>query len=319
MLDSLPLLFPSDFPPIDRRRVQTLQVNLGYRCNQSCVHCHVDAGPKRTETMSPETADAVIAFMDRQPLQTLDITGGAPELNGQFRRLVLEGRNRGLEVIDRCNLTILSEAGQEDLGHFLAEHRVRIIASLPCYLQENVDAQRGSGVFAASLAGLRQLNRLGYGIEGSALELDLVFNPQGPTLPPSQCQLESDYKRELGERYGIQFTRLLAITNMPVKRFGSLLQSTGQFADYMRLLKGAYRVENLDALMCRDQISVDWQGYLFDCDFNQMLGLAIEQGGQRRHISELTGAQLDGLMIRTAQHCFGCTAGQGSSCGGSLA
>jgi radical SAM/Cys-rich protein len=318
MLDSLPLLFPSDFPQIARRRLQTLQVNLGYRCNQTCLHCHVDAGPKRSESMSPETADAVLAFLDRHPLRTLDITGGAPELNSQFRRLVREARARGLEVIDRCNLTILSEPGQEDLAGFLAEHSVRVVASMPCYLAENVEAQRGNGVFASSIAGLQQLNRLGYGEEGSGLELDLVYNPQGPTLPPAQCALEGDYRTVLGERYGIGFNRLLTITNMPVKRFGSLLQSTGRFADYMTLLKGAYRVENLDALMCRDLISVDWEGFVFDCDFNQMLGLPLEGGARRHHISELDARDLDGLPIRTAQHCYGCTAGQGSSCGGAL-
>jgi radical SAM/Cys-rich protein len=318
MLDSLPLLFPSDFPELTRRRLQTLQINLGYRCNQSCLHCHVDAGPRRSESMSRETADAVLAFLDRHPLRTLDITGGAPELNPEFRRLVREGRGRGLEVIDRCNLTILSEPGEEDLAEFLAGQGVRIVASMPCYLEETVEAQRGNGVFAASIAGLRQLNGLGYGQEGGGLELDLVFNPQGPTLPPSQCVLEADYKKVLGERYGIRFNRLLTITNMPVKRFGSLLQSTGQFAGYMTLLKSAYRTENLDAVMCRDLVSVDWQGFVFDCDFNQMLGLAVERGGRRQHISELDAEDLEGLRIRTAEHCYGCTAGQGSSCGGAL-
>jgi radical SAM/Cys-rich protein len=318
MLDSLPLLFPSDFPAIDRRRLQTLQINLGYRCNQSCRHCHVDAGPKRAESMSEETVEALLAFLDRHPVRTLDITGGAPELHPEFRRLAREGRRRGAEVIDRCNLTILSEPGHEDLGDFLADQGVRIVASLPCYLEENVDTQRGSGVFAASIAGLRQLNRLGYGVEGSGLELDLVFNPQGATLPPAQCALEADYRAVLGERYGIVFNRLLTITNMPIKRFGSLLQSTGQFADYMALLKSAYRVENLDAVMCRDLISVDWQGFVFDCDFNQMLGLGLERDARRLHISEVDIDGLEGLRIRTAQHCYGCTAGQGSSCGGAL-
>ncbi|WP_373508624.1 arsenosugar biosynthesis radical SAM (seleno)protein ArsS [Thiocapsa sp.] len=318
MLDSLPLLFPSDFPSIERRRLQTLQVNLGYRCNLSCRHCHVDAGPKRSESMSSETIAAVLAFLDRYPTRTLDVTGGAPELHPEFRRLVREARVRGPAVIDRCNLTILTEPGEEDLGTFLADHGVRIIASMPCWSEESVEAQRGTGVFAASIAGLRQLNRLGYGIPGSGLVLDLVFNPQGPALPPSQCALEAEFRRELGERYGIVFTRLLTITNMPVKRFGSLLQSTGQFADYMALLKSAYRVENLDAVMCRDLISVDWQGFLFDCDFNQMLGLAIEQGARRLHISALDADALAGLHIRTAEHCYGCTAGQGSSCGGAL-
>ncbi|MCG6984633.1 MAG: arsenosugar biosynthesis radical SAM protein ArsS [Thiocapsa sp.] len=318
MLDSRPLLFPSDFPGINRHPLRTLQVNLGYRCNLSCRHCHVDAGPKRFESMSPETVAAVLSFLDRHPLETFDITGGAPELHPEFRRLVREGRRRGLEVIDRCNLTILEESGQEDLGDFLAEQTVHIVASMPCYLEENVEAQRGSGVFAASIAGLKLLNRLGYGVEGSGLELDLVFNPQGPTLPPPQCALESDYREALGQRYGIRFNRLLTITNMPIKRFGSLLQSTGQFDDYLALLKDAYRPENLEAVMCRDLISVDWQGFVFDCDFNQMLDLPIEQDAQRLHIGELDASRLAGWHIRTGEHCYGCTAGQGSSCGGAL-
>jgi radical SAM/Cys-rich protein len=318
MLDSRPLLFPSDFPEIARRRLLTLQINLGYRCNLSCLHCHVDAGPKRSETMSAETLDAVLVFMDRHPLQTLDITGGAPEMNPEFRRLVREGRRRGLEVIDRCNLTILCEPGYEDLADFLAEHRVRIIASMPCYLEENVEAQRGNGVFAPSIAGLKRLNSLGYGSEGSGLELDLVFNPQGPTLPPPQCALESDYKAELGRRHGIAFNRLLTITNMPIKRFGSFLQSKGQFGDYLSLLKGAYRSENLDAVMCRDLISVDWNGFIFDCDFNQMLDVPLARDHRRLHISELDASRLEGRRIATGEHCYGCTAGQGSSCGGAL-
>lgn len=318
MLDSRPLLFPSDFPPIARRRLQTLQVNLGYRCNQSCQHCHVDAGPKRTETMSAETGDAVVDFMRRHDLSTLDLTGGATELNPQFRRLVREGRALGLEVIDRCNLSILAEPGQEDLADFLAEQGVRIIASLPCYLEENVDAQRGRGVFASSIAGLRRLNALGFGIAGSGLELDLVYNPVGATLPPPQACLEADYKRELQERHGVCFNRLLTITNMPIKRFGSLLQSTGRFAEYLALLKDAYRPENLDAVMCRDLISIDWQGFLYDCDFNQMLDLPLTDGAQRLHLHDLDVALLEGRAIRIGEHCYGCTAGQGSSCGGAL-
>lgn len=319
MLDSRPLLFPSDFPQMTRRHVRTLQVNLGYRCNLSCRHCHVDAGPSRAESMGPETVEAVLSFLERHPLETLDITGGAPELHPEFRRLVRAGRSRGLEVIDRCNLTILAEPGQAGLGAFLAEQGVRIIASLPCYLEENVDAQRGNGVFATSIAGLTQLNRLGYGVEGSGLELDLVYNPQGPTLPPPQCALESDYRQALGERFGIRFNRLLTLTNMPIKRFGSLLQSKGQFGDYLALLKGAHRAENLEAVMCRDLISVDWQGFVFDCDFNQMLDLPIERDARPLHIGELDVTGLAGRPIRTAEHCYGCTAGQGSSCGGALA
>lgn len=319
MLDSRPLLFPSDFPDIDRRRLSTLQLNLGYQCNQSCQHCHVDAGPKRTESMSPETVAAVIAFMDRHPLWLLDLTGGAPEMHPEFRRLVREGRRRGLEVIDRCNLTILSESGHEDLADFLAGEGVHVLASLPCYLEENVETQRGRGVFAASIAGLRKLNALGYGEPGSGLELDLVFNPQGPSLPPPQRALQVDYQSELSRRYGVRFNRLLTITNMPIKRFGSLLQSTGQFQAYMSLLKNAYRPENLEAVMCRDLISVDWRGRVYDCDFNQMIDLPITRDGGALSIHDLDAAWLEGRRIRTAEHCYGCTAGQGSSCGGALA
>jgi radical SAM/Cys-rich protein len=318
MLDSKPLLFPTDFPAIRRLELDTLQVNLGYRCNQSCVHCHVDAGPKRTEQMSAETVDAVIDFLRRERPGTLDLTGGAPELNAHFRRLVEAAAGLGIQVIDRCNLTILEEPGQDGLADFLAAHRVRVVASLPCYLEENVDGQRGKGVFAASIAGLRRLNDLGYGDGRSGLVLDLVYNPTGPSLPPAQCSLEPDYKRVLGERYGVRFDHLLTLTNMPIRRFGSMLQSRGEFGSYMDLLKGAHREENLDAVMCRGLISVDWRGYLYDCDFNQMLDLPSEGERRRRHISELSRADLRGAPIRVGEHCYGCTAGQGSSCGGAL-
>ena len=316
MRDVLPLLARTDFPPIRRRGVSTLQVNLGYRCNQSCVHCHVNAGPHRTEQMSAATADQVLALLEACGASTLDLTGGAPELSPEFRRVVARARALGVRVIDRCNLTVLFEPGQEDLADFLASQEVEIVASLPCYLEDNVDRQRGEGVFDASIRALQRLNALGYGRERA---LNLVFNPQGPALPPPQQALEADYRRMLGERYGIVFTRLLTLANMPIQRFGSTLASKGQFDGYMRLLRDAHRDANLDAVMCRDLLSVDWQGYVYDCDFNQMLGLPLRAAGRARtHVSELTGISLAGNPIVVRDHCYGCTAGQGSSCGGAL-
>ncbi len=323
VLDSKPLLIETDFPPIARRRLATVQVNLGYRCNLSCVHCHVDAGPKRGETMDADTMEQVLAFLARSGAATLDITGGAPELNAVFRPLVERARGLGVHVMDRCNLTILEEPGQEDLAEFLAAHRVEVIASLPCYLGENVDGQRGKGVFEGSIRGLRQLNALGYGAddaEATGRLLNLVYNPADAVLPPPQCALEADYKRELAARYGIRFNRLLTLANMPIRRFGGWLLSTGRFDDYMRLLKTAHRDENLDAVMCRDLVSIDWRGHVYDCDFNQMLGLPLGAAGDERpHVSELASAdELIGADIRVGEHCYGCTAGQGSSCGGAL-
>ena len=317
---TLHLLTRTDFPALKRRAVETLQVNLGYRCNQSCLHCHVNAGPNRTEEMTAETIDAVIDFLAASPdVTAVDLTGGAPELNPQFRRLVVAARARGLRDIDRCNLTILEEPGFEDMAAFLAGHRVEIVASLPCYLEENVDRQRGKGVFEASLRGLRQLNALGYGQAGSGLNLNLVYNPQGASLPPPQAALEADYKRHLGENFGIVFNQLFTLANMPIQRFGSMLISKGQFNDYMRTLREAHHAENLEQVMCRSLISVDWQGYLYDCDFNQQLGLALTgEPGSRLHITKATSTLLDELPIRVADHCYGCTAGQGSSCGGAL-
>lgn len=317
---TLPLLSASTFPPLRRRGVATLQVNLGYRCNQTCVHCHVDAGPHRKEEMSAETIDAVLAFAAATPeVAALDLTGGAPELNPHFRRLVAAARARGLKVTDRCNLTILGEPGQEGLAEFLAEQAVEVVASLPCYLEDNVDRQRGRGVFEASLHGLRRLNALGYGRSGSGLTLNLVFNPQGPSLPPAQAELEAAYRAHLLERHGVVFDRLFTLANMPIQRFGSMLVSKGRFHGYMDLLRGAHRAENLEAVMCRDLLSVDWQGHLYDCDFNQQLGLPIRDARRKPlHITQATAAALQGQPIRVAEHCYGCTAGQGSSCGGSL-
>lgn len=321
MHQTLPLLARTDFPRLRRRAVETLQVNLGYRCNQSCVHCHVDAGPNRSEEMSGATIDAVLAFLASNPgVRTLDLTGGAPELNPHFRRLVSAARGLGAKVIDRCNLTILDEPGQRDLAAFLAAHQVEIVASLPCYLKDNVDRQRGKGVFSASLLALQHLNRLGYGVPGSGLTLNLVYNPQGPSLPPPQDALEADYKRHLAQQYEIVFNQLFTLANMPIQRFGSMLVSKGQFAGYMQLLHGAHRAANLEHVMCRTLVSVDWEGHLYDCDFNQQLGLPIGDPGQpRRHIAEIAHGALDARSIRVADHCFGCTAGQGSSCGGAFA
>jgi len=319
MRNTVQLLIESDFPVIRRGRLETLQVNLGYKCNQSCLHCHVNAGPNRTEMMGRETLDAVIRFMDDSSITTLDLTGGAPEISPLFRTLVSAAHARGVKVIDRCNLTILLEPDQQGTARFLANNRVRVVASMPCYLKENVDKQRGDGVFDTSLAALRLLNGLGYGQAGSGLELDLVFNPQGTLLPPPQQALEQDYKNRLAEEYGIHFNHLLTLTNMPIKRFGSTLVSKGKFDAYMALLREAHQDENLSAVMCRSLISIDWQGYVYDCDFNQMLDLPtrLEQK-TRLHISELQADDLTGNPIMVADHCYGCTAGQGSGCGGAL-
>ena len=316
---TLPLLVESGFPNICRARLETLQVNLGYKCNQSCLHCHVNAGPGRTEIMNSETLDAVIRFMETSTVATLDLTGGAPELNPMFRTLVSAARALGLSVIDRCNLTILLEPGQEDTARFLAGNMVKVVASMPCYIKANVDRQRGEGTFEASLEALRLLNGLGYGKPGTGLELDLVFNPQDAVLPPPQEALEQDYKTRLAQEHGICFNRLLTLTNMPIKRFGSTLVSHGEFDAYMTLLRAAHQDENLSTVMCRSLLSVDWQGYVYDCDFNQMLDLPVRLAGKRRlHISELRDKDLTGNPIRVAAHCYGCTAGQGSSCGGAL-
>jgi len=320
MHDTLPLLRHSDFPPIRRQALHTLQVNLGYRCNQSCLHCHVNAGPTRTEMMDGDTADLVLEVLRVRRPGTLDLTGGAPELSPHFRRLVQGARALGLKVIDRCNLTILSEPGQEGLAEFLAAQGVEVTASLPCYSVANVDRQRGEGVFERSIAALRRLNALGYAMPGRGLVLNLVYNPQGPSLPPPQGPLQADYQRELMQHFGVRFDHLFALTNMPIQRFGSTLVSKGAFAGYMQLLRDAYRPENLDTVMCRSQLSVDWQGDLYDCDFNQMLGLPARVGGAARgHLRQLLAQDGAGESIRTAEHCYGCTAGQGSSCGGALA
>ena len=316
---TLPRLDTSNFPAIRRKRVETLQVNLGYKCNQTCVHCHVNAGPTRTEMMSRETVSEVVAYIKVSGIKTVDITGGAPELNPYFRSLVLAARNLGAHVMDRCNLTVLEQPGQEDTAKFLAANEVEIVASLPCYLEENVDAQRGKGVFDGSIRSLRKLNALGYGGPDSGLALSLVYNPQGPNLPPPQDKLESDYHRHLEERYGVVFNHLYVLTNMPIQRFGSTLISKGQFEHYMDLLKNAYQPQNLESVMCRSLISVDWRGYVYDCDFNQMLDLPLSWRGRPRvHLRDLAHADLSSNPIVVKDHCYGCTAGQGSSCGGAL-
>ena len=317
---TLPLMRQSEFPAIERKRLDTLQVNLGYKCNQSCVHCHVNAGPTRTEMMSLETINDVLAFVQASHVGKLDVTGGAPELSPHFRDLVRAARDLDVRVLDRCNLTILEQPGQEDLARFLADQQVEVVASLPCYLEENVDRQRGKGVFEISIRALQLLNRMGYGQPGSGLGLSLVYNPQGPVLPPAQDQLKTDYRAHLGARYGIVFNELYVLTNMPIQRFGSLLISKGQFAHYMDLLKNAYQPANLDNVMCRSLLSVDWRGYVYDCDFNQMLGLPLAYKSRAKtHLRELIGRDLTDNPIVVADHCYGCTAGQGSSCGGALA
>jgi len=318
MHSMLPLLQETNFPSLSRRSVSTLQVNLGYKCNQSCLHCHVNAGPRRKEQMDAETLDLVIDVLSNNDIQTLDLTGGAPELNPYFRSLIERTRAMGIHVIDRCNLTILLEPGQADTAEFLATHQVEVVASLPCYLEENVDAQRGKNAHQGSISSLKKLNALGYGQPGSGLALNLVYNPSGPSLPPSQEQLQADYERELKARYGIVFNQLFTIANMPIARFGSALVSTGGLNAYMDLLRNAHQDQNLDHVMCLDLISVDYLGYLYDCDFNQMLGMNIRERGKRLHLRDFSSIKSSYQPIAVAEHCYGCTAGRGSSCGGAL-
>ncbi len=319
MHETLPLLEAIAFPAVRRGRLDTLQLNVGYRCNQSCLHCHVGASPNRTEEMTGDIADLALEFLRRRHVKTLDITGGAPELNRHFRRLVRAARDMGVKVMDRCNLTILEVEGQEDLAEFLAGQQVEIVASLPCYLEDNVNAQRGKGVFEASIRALRKLNALGYGRDGSGLTLNLVYNPQGPSLPPPQAALEADYKRILGGQHGVTFNALYTLANMPIQRFGSTLISHDTFGQYLDLLQHAHQDANLQGVMCRNLISVDWRGTVYDCDFNQMLDLPMTLGARERpHLSDLLDADIENHPIRVAGHCFGCTAGQGSSCGGAL-
>lgn len=343
MLDTRPLLLDSNFPSLQRGTLTTLQVNLGYLCNQTCTHCHVNAGPKRTELMSRENIDLVLEVLERRQLKTLDLTGGAPEMNPHFCYLVREARALGVEVIDRCNLTILMEPGYQYLPEFLAEQGVNVSASLPCYDVDNVAEQRGKGVFETSIQALQRLNELGYG-RNLGLPLNLVYNPNGAFLPPAQQALEDEYKERLMANFGIEFDHLLTITNMPISRFGGMLLAKGQYHQYMDLLKASYTDANLSSVMCLSLVSVDWKGYLYDCDFNQMLRLPMAAcvgkavpGGKpadgfesdrstliavdhhQPHLETLLDdTNVVGNTIATGEHCYACTAGHGSSCGGSL-
>ncbi len=302
---------------LDLRRgaTTTLQVNVGKLCNQACHHCHVEAGPKRTEIMPREVAARILDVVARNPgIATVDFTGGAPELNPHFRWLIDEVRRMGRHVIDRCNLTVLFEPGMDDLGEFLAARDVEIIASLPCYSERNVEEQRGHGVFARSIAGLRRLNELGYGTGGTR-KLNLVYNPNGAFLPPDQAHLEIRYKAELAESFQITFDRLFTITNLPIARYADFLDAQGKFDEYMSLLLAHFNPHAVSGVMCRSLISVGWDGALYDCDFNQMLEMPLASA---RTIFDIESVDLEGESIATGPHCFGCTAGAGSSCGGSL-
>lgn len=303
---------------LSRAEVRTLQVNVGKLCNMACHHCHVEAGPKRSEVMSAEVADRVLALLAGSPaVEVVDFTGGAPELNPHFRRLVKATRAEGRRVIDRCNLTVLFEPGLSDLAEFLAVHEVEIVASLPCYSRENLEKQRGRGAFDKSITALQFLNSLGYGRPGSNLRLSLVYNPVGPALPPAQAKLEARYKSELQEHFGVEFHELFTITNLPIKRFAQALERSGEYDRYMSLLVNHFNPSTVDGLMCRSLVSVGFDGQLYDCDFNQMLEIPL--GGRRRTIFEVESLEaLAGEGIATEAHCFGCTAGAGSSCSGSI-
>ena len=300
-----------------RKAVETLQINVGRLCNQACSHCHVDAGPGRTEVMTRETMERVLSFLKTSSIPTVDITGGAPETNPEFRYLVRTVREMGRKVVVRCNLTVLFEPGQADLPGVYRDQRAELICSLPCYLQENVDRQRGKGVFAKSVEALRRLNRVGYGRPEIGLLLHLVYNPVGAVLPGPQDELEADYRQVLGEVYGIVFNQLLTIANMPINRFADYLRRRGEYGDYMAVLGASFNPDTLERLMCRSLVSVDWEGNLYDCDFNQMLGLDL--GGSPLKVWEVDAEALTGRLNRVGEHCYGCTAGAGSSCGGALA
>ncbi|KAF3983320.1 MAG: radical SAM/Cys-rich domain protein [Methylococcales symbiont of Hymedesmia sp. n. MRB-2018] len=318
MHDTLPYLEKTTFPAITRNDLEVLQVNLGYLCNLSCTHCHVNAGPNRTELMDQKTIDHILDFIDCHSIKTLDLTGGAPEMNPLFKNLVEAAIKKSVKVIDRCNLTILLEPDYLQLAEFLAKNKVEIVASLPCYMEDNVDKQRGKGTFNASITALQKLNDLGYGQADSGLIVNLVFNPQGATLPPEQNALEQAYKQHLYDQFNIVFNQLFTITNLPIQRFGSVLISKGEFDPYMQLLEDNFQQQNLEQVMCKNTLSVDWQGFVYDCDFNQMLHLPLGEASEKIHISALTDQILAGQPIKTLQHCYGCTAGQGSSCGGAL-
>jgi radical SAM/Cys-rich protein len=325
VLDALPIdasfaraVASAGHAPLRTRGVEVLQVNVGKRCNQACHHCHVDAGPDRTEVMPDAVVDACLAFLERSGIATLDITGGAPELHPRFRDLVVCARAAGRHVMDRCNLTITQLPNYADLPDFLARHQVEVVASLPSFAARQTDAQRGQGVFEQSIAALRRFNQLGYGVEGSGLILNLVTNPVGAFLPAGQAALERDWKRELARRFGISFNRLYTITNMPISRFLEFLEASGNLQAYMEKLVGAFNPATVDGLMCRSTLSVGWDGRLYDCDFNQMIDLGVESGAPQT-IFEASVQGLTGRRIAVGRHCFGCTAGAGSSCGGTIA
>jgi radical SAM/Cys-rich protein len=303
--------------PLRAAGIEVLQVNLGRLCNQACRHCHVDAGPERREVMDRQTARSCLDVLARTEIPVLDLTGGAPEMNPHFRLLVEEVRRLDRRVIDRCNLTILAAPGFRDLPEFLAKHRVEIVASLPCYRKENVDAQRGGGTFDESIGALRRLNSLGYGRPGSGLTLTLVYNPLAPSLPPPQPKLQDTYREELEARHGVVFNRLITITNMPIGRFLDEVVRRGQYESYMETLAGSFNPAAATGVMCRTMLSVDWRGRLHDCDFNQMLGLGLQQQ-QPQHVDNFDAARLATRVIVTGQHCYGCTAGAGSSCRGAV-
>jgi len=315
MHDVYPLLEKTDFPKIFRGKLNTIQINLGYKCNQSCLHCHVNAGPKRKEMMTLETIDQILSFIKKSDVKNIDLTGGAPELNDHFDYLVTQARALDCHIIDRCNLTVLQEPDKEYLFEFFRKNYIEVVASLPCYEEDNVNRQRGDGVFKKSIEVLQRLNELGYGIN-KKLQLNLVYNPQDAVLPPEQNVLEKKYKSILMKNYNITFNNLYTITNMPIARFGSTLISQKKFGHYIKLLKGNFNDDALNKLMCKSLISIDYRGYVYDCDFNQMLGLNIN-GNKRLHISDVKNTTMP-KKINTADHCFGCTAGSGSSCGGIL-
>jgi len=310
-----PLLEKTDFPDVFRDKLNTVQINLGYKCNQSCLHCHVNAGPKRKEQMSLDTMKDIIKFIKKFKIKIVDLTGGAPELNKNFEYIVEQVKKIDCHVIDRCNLTILLEKDKSGLANFLKKHEVEIIASLPCYEKKNVNSQRGKNVFEKSLQALTILNSIGYGSNPN-LQLNLVYNPQGFQLPPNQKVLTKQYKKNLKNKYNIIFNNLYTITNMPIARFGSTLVAKKYFSTYMTLLKDSFEKNTLKSLMCKSLISIDYLGFVYDCDFNQMLGLNMSKNN-KKHINEIIDMQI-GQKINTADHCYGCTAGSGSSCGGSL-
>ncbi|WFB34528.1 arsenosugar biosynthesis radical SAM protein ArsS [Kiritimatiellota bacterium B12222] len=302
---------------LERSDAKILQINVGKMCNLACVHCHVGAGPTRKEIMTRACMEKIMDWSEDNPLPVVDLTGGAPEMFPHFRELVTWFRSRGVQVMDRCNLTILLQPGYEWGAEFLREKQVEIVASMPCYSPENVNAQRGNGVFDESIEALQRLNRLGYGIDDH-LKLNLVYNPNGAFLPPDQAELEAVYKQELAEHFGIQFHHLYALTNLPVSRFASYLKQRGNYEEYLQLLKDNFNPGSIQGLMCRDTLSVDWEGRVFDCDFNQQMEMHTGFNGEAQYLWDLDLRRWKQTEIRTAPHCFGCTAGQGSSCGGSI-